>query len=86
MDYNHWSAYGLLGEILPWRTIASLWRRRLTSLDSRREVNFGLRDNDKKLIEFGENKNGASNARRGRLRSCPGAAVRPSRRRGPHGP
>jgi choline dehydrogenase-like flavoprotein len=57
MDYNHWAALGLLGEILP-------------HADNRVElaeetdqfgipvakVTFNLHDNDKKLIECGKNK------------------------------
>jgi choline dehydrogenase-like flavoprotein len=57
MDYNHWSAFGLLGEILPWadnRVTLS------TEKDSFglpvAHVNFDLHDNDKKLIAFGRNK------------------------------
>jgi choline dehydrogenase-like flavoprotein len=34
MDYNHWSAFGLLGEFCHGRTIASPWQRKLISLDS----------------------------------------------------
>lgn len=57
MDYNHWSAFGLLGEILPWAD------NRVTLADECDQfglpvakVNFDLYDNDKKLIEFGKNK------------------------------
>jgi choline dehydrogenase-like flavoprotein len=57
MDYNHWSAFGLLGEILPWDD------NRVTLAEERDQfglrvahVSFTLRDNDKKLIEFGKNK------------------------------
>ncbi len=57
MDYNHWSALGLLGEILPWP------ENRVTLAEDRdrfgipvAKVTFGLRDNDKKLIEFGKKK------------------------------
>ena len=57
MDYNHWSAFGLLGEILPWPD------NRVTLSDEKDQfglrvahVNFDLHDNDKKLIEFGKNK------------------------------
>jgi len=57
MDYNHWTALGLLGELLPWE-------------DNRVElagecdgyglpvarVTFNLHDNDKQLIAFGKDK------------------------------
>lgn len=57
MDYNHWSAFGLLGEILPWPEN----RVTLAHENDRfgipvAKVTFGLRENDKKLIEFGKNK------------------------------
>ena len=57
MDYNHWSSFGLLGEILPWED------NRVTLAEERDQfglrvahVSFSLRDNDKKLIEFAKNK------------------------------
>jgi choline dehydrogenase-like flavoprotein len=57
MDYNHWSALGLLGEILPWP------ENRVTLAQEKdrfgipvAKVTFGLHENDKKLIEFGKNK------------------------------
>jgi choline dehydrogenase-like flavoprotein len=64
MDYNHWSPLGLLGEILPWED------NRIELADGKNgrhdardrfglpvaQVTFSLRDNDKKLIEFGKNK------------------------------
>jgi choline dehydrogenase-like flavoprotein len=57
MDYNHWSAFGLLGEILPWA------ENRVTLSEDRDQfglrvahVNFELHENDKKLREFGKNK------------------------------
>ena len=57
MDYNHWSAFGLLGEILPWAD------NRVTLSEERDQfgiriphINFDLYENDKKLIEFGKNK------------------------------
>ena len=64
MDYNHWSPLGLLGEILPWED------NRIEVADGRNgrhdardrfnlpvaQVTFSLKDNDKKLIEFGKNK------------------------------
>lgn len=57
MDYNHWAALGLLGEILPW---ADNRVELAEEKDSRglpvASVTFNLHDNDKKLIEFGKNK------------------------------
>ncbi|HSM76577.1 MAG TPA: GMC family oxidoreductase, partial [Bryobacteraceae bacterium] len=57
MDYNHWSAFGLLGEILPWP------ENRVTLSDEKDQfglrvahVNFELHDNDKKLRDFGKEK------------------------------
>jgi choline dehydrogenase-like flavoprotein len=57
MDYNHWAALGLLGEILPHADN----RVELADETDRfgipvAKVTFGLRDNDKRLIEFGKNK------------------------------
>jgi choline dehydrogenase-like flavoprotein len=57
MDYNHWAAFGLLGEILP----HSANRVELAEETDRfgipvAKVTFSLHDNDKKLIEFGKNK------------------------------
>ncbi|MFL6448677.1 MAG: GMC family oxidoreductase [Bryobacteraceae bacterium] len=57
MDYNHWAALGVLGEILPWDD-----NRVELAADKDRfglpvaKVTFNLHDNDKKLIEFGKNK------------------------------
>ncbi len=57
MDYNHWAALGLLGEILPHAD------NRVELADETdhygipvAKVTFSLHDNDKKLIEFGKNK------------------------------
>ncbi len=57
MDYNHWAALGVLGEILPWAN------NRVTLAEDKdrfgipvAKVNFDLYDNDKKLIEYGKNK------------------------------
>ena len=57
MDYNHWAALGLLGEILPWED------NRVTLADETdrhglpvAKVTFNLHDNDKKLIAFGKEK------------------------------
>ena len=57
MDYNHWAAFGFLGEILPWAD------NRVTLADVKDQfglpvakVHFALHDNDKKLIEWGVKK------------------------------
>jgi choline dehydrogenase-like flavoprotein len=57
MDYNHWAALGLLGEILPWP------ENRVTLAAERDQwgipvahISFNLHENDKKLIEFAKNK------------------------------
>jgi choline dehydrogenase-like flavoprotein len=57
MDYNHWAAFGLLGEILPWA------ENRVTLAHEKDQfglpvakVSFSLHENDKRLIEFGKNK------------------------------
>src|ERR1700710_220336 len=64
MDYNHWSPLGLLGEVLPWEDnrieVADGKRGRQDARDRVglpvAQVTFSLKDNDKKLIEFGKNK------------------------------
>jgi choline dehydrogenase-like flavoprotein len=55
MDYNHWAALGVLGEILPWPD------NRVQLAEEKDQfgipvakVTFNLHDNDKKLIEFGK--------------------------------
>lgn len=60
MEYNHWSALGLLGEILPWEDNRV---ELATGADEKdrfglpvAKVTFSLKDNDKKMIEFGKNK------------------------------
>ena len=57
MDYNHWSSFGLLGEILPWPD------NRVTLADEKDQfglpvahVNFALHENDEKLRDFGRKK------------------------------
>lgn len=57
MDYNHWAAFGLLGEILPWSD------NRVTLADEKDRhglpiayVSFNLHDNDKKLIKAAKEK------------------------------
>ncbi|HXT34536.1 MAG TPA: GMC family oxidoreductase, partial [Chloroflexota bacterium] len=54
MDYNHWSAFGLLGEILPWDDN----RIELAEETDKyglpvAKITFALHDNDKKLISYG---------------------------------
>jgi choline dehydrogenase-like flavoprotein len=64
MDYNHWSALGLLGEILPWEDnrieLADGGQGRHDARDRFglpvAQVTFSLKENDKKMIEFGKNK------------------------------
>jgi choline dehydrogenase-like flavoprotein len=57
MDYNHWAAFGLLGEILPHAD-----NRVELAEDTDQfglpvaKVTFNLYDNDKKLIKFGRTK------------------------------
>jgi len=57
MDYNHWAALGLMGEILP----SADNRVQLAAEKDRlgipvAKVTFNLCDNDQKMIEFGKNK------------------------------
>jgi hypothetical protein len=57
MDYNHWCPLGLLGEILPWpdnRVELAAEKDQLGLPVAK--VTFSLRENDKKLIEFGKKK------------------------------
>ncbi|MDQ2687955.1 MAG: GMC family oxidoreductase, partial [Armatimonadota bacterium] len=57
MDYNHWAALGLLGEILPWAdNCVELADEKDRNGLPVAKVMFNLHDNDKKLIEFGKNK------------------------------
>ncbi|HVA91086.1 MAG TPA: GMC family oxidoreductase [Chloroflexota bacterium] len=57
MDYNHWAALGLLGEILPWadNRVELATEKDHFGLPVA-SVTFALHDNDKKLIEYGKNK------------------------------
>lgn len=57
MDYNHWAAFGFLGEILPHA------ENRVQLAEEKdhfglpvAKATFSLGDNDKKLIDFGKNK------------------------------
>ncbi|HWB61857.1 MAG TPA: GMC family oxidoreductase [Chthoniobacteraceae bacterium] len=57
MDYNHWSAFGVLGEILPWPDNRVTLSNEKDQFGLRvAHVNFDLHDNDKKLIAFGARK------------------------------
>ena len=57
MDYNHWSAFGLLGEILPWPENRVTLSEETDQFGLRvAHVNFDLHDNDNKLIGFGKGK------------------------------
>lgn len=57
MDYNHWAALGLLGELLPWADN----RVELAAETDRfglpvAKVTFNLHDNDRRLVAFGRRK------------------------------
>ncbi|TMF42075.1 MAG: GMC family oxidoreductase [Chloroflexi bacterium] len=57
MDYNHWAALGVLGEILPWEDN----RVELADDTDRHglrvaKITFRLHDNDKKIARFGTDK------------------------------
>lgn len=57
MDYNHWAALAVLGEILPWDdNRVELAPEKDQFGIPVAKVTFNLHDNDKKLIEFGKNK------------------------------
>ena len=64
MDFNHWAALGLLGEILPWADnrveLADGKDGRHDAKDNFgipvAQITFSLHENDKKLIEFGKQK------------------------------
>ncbi len=57
MDYNHWSSFGLLGEILPWADNRVTLSEETDQFGLRvAHVNFALHENDEKLREFGRNK------------------------------
>src|SRR5579859_754875 len=54
MDYNHWSAFGFLGELLPWEdngvTLAEVKDRHGLPVA---KISYNLHDNDKQLIRWG---------------------------------
>jgi len=53
MDYNHWAALGLLGEILPWEdNRVELAQEKDKFGLPVAKITFSLHDNDKKLIAF----------------------------------
>ncbi len=55
MDYNHWAAFGLLGEILPWEDNRVELADETDQYGLRvAKVTFNLHDNDQKLIAFGK--------------------------------
>ncbi|HEX4086369.1 MAG TPA: GMC family oxidoreductase [Chthoniobacteraceae bacterium] len=57
MDYNHWSSFGLLGEILPWPENRVTLAAEKDQFGLRvAHVNFDLHENDHKLIEYGKKK------------------------------
>lgn len=57
MDYNHWGAIALLGEILPWEdNRVELAKEKDKYGIPVAKVTFNLHENDKKMVEFGKNK------------------------------
>jgi choline dehydrogenase-like flavoprotein len=57
MDYNHWAGFGLLGEILPWADNRVELAEETDQHGMRvAKITFSLKDNDRKLIEFGKQK------------------------------
>ena len=54
MDYNHWSALGVLGEILPWEDNRVELAEETDRIGLRvAKVTFSMHDNDKKVAAFG---------------------------------
>jgi choline dehydrogenase-like flavoprotein len=57
MDYNHWAAFGFLGEILPWEDNRVELAEETDQYGLRvAKITFSLHENDKKLIAWGKNK------------------------------
>lgn len=57
MDYNHWAALGVLGEILPWEDNRVELAEETDHYGLRvAKVTFRLHENDKKVAEFGVKK------------------------------
>ena len=86
MDYNHWAAFGLLGEILPWEdNRVELAEEKDSYGLPVAKITFSLHDNDKKLIAFARKQDrGGHVGGRGRGGGA-GGALRPPGRRGAHG-
>ncbi len=79
MDYNHWAAIAVLGEILPWAD------NRVELADEKdrfglrvAKVTFGLHDNDQRLIDFAKTKVMEVMSAAGAGRSCRRSAMRTS--------
>lgn len=54
MDYNHWSAFGVLGEILPWHdNRVQIAEEKDTFGIPVAKVTFSMKDNDKKIAKAG---------------------------------
>src|SRR5690242_1985772 len=57
MDYNHWAAFGFLGEILPWEDNCVELADETDQYGLRvAKITFSLHENDKTLIAWGKNK------------------------------
>ncbi len=57
MDYNHWAALGVLGEILPWEDNRVELAEEMDHYGLRvAKITFRLHDNDKKVAQFGVKK------------------------------
>ncbi len=57
MDYNHWAALGVLGEILPWEDNRVELASETDQFGLRvARITFRLHDNDKKVTQFGVEK------------------------------
>lgn len=55
MDYNHWAGFGLLAEILPWEDNRVELAEETDGHGLRvARVTFSLKENDRKVIEFGK--------------------------------
>ena len=57
MDYNHWSAFGVLGEILPWEDNRVELAEETDQYGLRvAKITFSMHDNDHKVAAFGVKK------------------------------
>ena len=86
MDYNHWGAIALLGEILPWEDN----RVELAEEKDRHglpvaKVTFNLHDNDKKADRVRQEQSHGDHAGRGRRGGRAGSALRAPGRWRAHG-